>query len=402
MSVQAQQILDAVRGERQGMIDRLSALASIETSSLQPETQRPGFDLLASAFADIDYRTRFLRGNTSGGQLLALPRDRRRGRPSQLLLGHVDTVYDLGTLAEMPVEIRNDAGVPGIPGIQGTSIMRGPGVYDMKGGLVQALTALRVLRDLGLEPGVVPIMFVNSDEEIGSDDSQRRIVSLARRVERVFVMEPALGVDGHIKTARKGVAQYDVTVHGRAAHAGLNPEDGISAIREMARLVEQIFELHGGSGVDAVQVNVGQITGGTRPNVIAPRCGIVVDVRAPTAKHADAVEEALAGLRTEHPEARIEVACTHRRSPMEPTEAGRALWRSARNLAGDLGIHIEEGTAGGGSDGNITNLYAPTLDGLGMVGGGAHACNEFIDLDRMIERTALLALLLLEPSSTPA
>jgi glutamate carboxypeptidase len=360
----------------------LTALVEIETPSDVPESQAAALDLIAGATGDLGMSCRRFRGRRSGGTLIARA-PAAPSTPLQLLVGHCDTVWDRGTLATMPVRR------------EGTRLY-GPGVFDMKAGLTQMLFALRLLRELNFEPSVRPVILVNSDEEIGTLDTHATLRRLAGIANRVFVLEPSLAPDGRLKTARKGVAQYRVTVHGRAAHAGLNPEDGVSAIDELARLVPQLHALNDESA--GVNVNVGTIEGGSRPNVVAPTCTALVDVRVPT--HADGVRvaDAFGALQLRNDEARIEVELTEGRPPMEFTPGGRRLWEMASEIAGAMEFELGHGRAGGGSDGNITSEFAPTLDGLGAVGDGAHSAHENVDLEYMPERTALLAALLLEPA----
>ncbi len=377
----AGEVLDAVRARHSEAVEFLRKLALTETPTLEPHTQTVALQQLAEGLAAAGLRCRRHSGYTSGGMLLA-SWPRRRRSSLQLLIGHCDTVWPLGTLESMPVEIEG-------------SRMRGPGVYDMKCGLTQTVYAMHVLRDLGLDPEVKPVVFINSDEEIGSHDSEKYIRWLAGSADRAYVMEPSLTPAGWLKTARKGVRQYRVKVTGRAAHAGLNPGEGISAILEMSRLVQELFALN--DAQRGISVNVGIIGGGTRSNVIAAECVADVDVRVPTLDDAARVDAAIHSLATTHPAATVQAAQTQGRSPMEQTAGGKTLWDAARCHAEGLGFALEHGRAGGGSDGNITNLYTPTLDGLGAVGDGAHASHEYVDLEQMVERTALLVLLLLEP-----
>ncbi len=273
--------------------------------------------------------------------------------------------------------------------------MRGPGVYDMKAGLTQMIFALKTIQALGLETAVTPICFINADEEIGSPESTPHIEALAQEVSRVFVLEPALGKEGRLKTARKGVANYKMTTHGRAAHAGLDPEKGISAILEMSHVIQKLFALN--EPESGVSVNVGIVEGGMRTNVIASDCTAWVDVRLPTQADADRIHTAVTALQPEIPGTTLEISGGLERAPLERTPANRALWASAQEMGRLLGLDLDEGRAGGGSDGNTTSQYTATLDGLGCVGDGAHARHEFIYLDKLVERTALLTLLLLTP-----
>lgn len=361
----------------------LREVALMESPSLLPETQGPVLDRLGAELTAAGLSVRRLRGRTSGGQLLAVPpRAARRGRPAQLLLGHCDTVWPLGTLASMPVEVRDGR-------------LSGPGVYDMKGGLVQGIFALRALRDLGLEPPLAPAFLINSDEEIGSGDSTRRILQLARRVRRVFVLEPSLGPAGRLKTRRKGALRFVVRVFGRAAHSGLDPEKGASAIHELAHVILRLCAL--ADRERGVSVNVGVISGGQRRNVVAPEARAEIDFRVLRMEDARAIESAVRGMAPITPGTRIEVEGEMDRPPLEPTPGNRILWEAAVRCAGHLGLELGEGTAGGASDGSFTSQIVPTLDGLGPVGDGAHAIHEHVDIARMPERAALLALLLLEP-----
>jgi glutamate carboxypeptidase len=266
----------------------------------------------------------------------------------------------------------------------------------MKAGLVQGVYAVRALRDLALEPPLAPVFFVNSDEEIGSVESSPRILRLARRVRRVFVLEPSLGPEGRLKTARKGVLRYRVTVRGRAAHAGLEPEKGASAVRELAHVVRELYAL--ADPERGTTVNIGLIGGGQASNVVAPEAWAEVDLRVLHRKDAEAFDRALRGMAPEVPGTRIEIDGGMNRQPLEPSSRNRALWQAAERCAGELGIELGEGTAGGGSDGNFTSEHAATLDGLGAVGDGAHAVHEHVVVDRMPERAALLARLMLEPA----
>ncbi|MFQ5690109.1 MAG: M20 family metallopeptidase [Gemmatimonadota bacterium] len=379
---QAPRILAHLREHRAEMTALLRDLTRIESPSTVPRTQRAVFDLLVRAAEPIGLRPRHIRGRRSGGHLYLGPARETRCGPYQLLIGHCDTVWPLGTLARMPVTVEGD-------------VLRGPGAFDMKGGVVQALYALRTLRDLGLEPPVAPVAFINSDEELGSPESARHIARLARGADRAYVLEPALGPEGKLKTARKGVGHFVVRVTGQSAHAGLEPEAGASAILELAHLIQRLHSLNDLSR--GVTVNVGMVEGGVRPNVVAAESRAEVDVRVPTREDARDVERAIRSFCAETPGTRIDIEGGMQHLPMERTARNRALWAEARRLGTALGLELREGFSGGASDGNTTSRYTATLDGLGAVGDGAHAPHEFVRLDRMVERTALLALLLLLP-----
>ncbi len=370
-----------IESRRDEMVEVVGALSSVESPSTEPGRVLPAFALFSEALDEVGFRSQLLPGRASDGCLYSRPARRRRGA-SQLLVGHMDTVWATGTLAGMPVQADDGR-------------LKGPGTYDMKAGLVQALFAVRALRELDLEWAADPVLLVNSDEEVGSRDSTRHIRRLARVASRAFVLEPSLGQQGALKTARKGVGRFRLVVHGRASHAGLDPESGISAILELTHQIQRLFAMN--DPARGVTVNVGTIEGGTRANVVAPRSEAVVDVRVPT--HADArrVEAAILSLEPVTPGVRLEIAGGIGRPPMEQTPASRALWGQAQAAADALHLELHEARAGGGSDGNTTSQYTPTLDGLGAVGDGAHAAHEFVFIDKLVERSALLALLLRAP-----
>ena len=377
----AQEVLGYLREQEQALVGFLERLALAESPTAEPASQDAVLRTLSGVLTEIGYATWRVPGRRSGGHLSARP-ERRRCAAAQLLLGHCDTVWPLGTLAEMPVEVKD-------------GVITGPGVYDMKGGLAQMIFALRALRDLDLNPPLTPVVFVNSDEEVGSIGSTRYIRRLARAVQRTFVLEPSLGPSGKLKTARKGVGRFSVVVEGVAAHAGLDPEGGASAILELSYLIQALFALN--DPARGITVNVGTIDGGLSPNVVAPESRAVVDVRVPTREDARRVEEAIYGLKPVTPGVTLRVEGGMGRPPMERTPRNRRLWEKACGLGKELGLDLDDGMAGGGSDGNTTSLFTATLDGLGAVGDGAHAHHEFVYVDRMVERCALLALLLMEP-----
>lgn len=375
-------ILNYLRDRQQDMVGFLETLVRAESPSSIPASQRQVRAILAEALHAEGYRTVAVRGRTTGDHLYACPRRRIRHRPAQLLLGHCDTVWPLGTIGKMPFQVKDN-------------IAKGPGVFDMKGGLTQMVFALKAINAIGVEPEITPVVFVNSDEEIGSRKSGRYVRLLARRVSRALVLEPSMGPNGLIKTARKGVGRFTVYVQGKAAHAGLDPESGASAILELSYVIQQLFALN--DPERGITVNVGAIDGGIRPNVVAPESQAVADVRVQTQKDAERVEQAILELKPSTPRVTLRVEGGIGRPPLAPTPRNRALWRLAKELGGEIGLDLQEGLAGGGSDGNTTSQYTATLDGLGPVGDGAHAAHEFLYIDKTIERTALLTLLLLAP-----
>ncbi len=379
----ASRVLEHLRTREREMVRLLGRLAEVESPSLDPGSQAGPQALLRREFERLGFVVRRIPGIKSGGQLLAIPHGRGKGASNQLLVGHSDTVWELGTLQDMPI-------------VEKEGRLYGPGTYDMKGGLVNIVFALRALNTLGLEPEVTPIVLVNTDEEIGSCDSMRHIKRLAKVSERVFVLEPALGPAGKLKTARKGNGFFEIRVLGRAAHAGLEPERGASAILELSMVIQRLFALN--DAEKGITVNVGTIDGGLRTNIVAPESRATVDIRVLTIDDARRVEQEVLSLEATTPGTELVVTGSIDRPPMERTPGNQHLWKVARRIGAEMGLELEQGTSGGGSDGNVTSLFTPTLDGLGPMGDGAHAPHEHVIVRSMPERSALLAMLLMEPS----
>ena len=294
-----------------------------------------------------------------------------------LALGHSDTVWPVGTLKQMPFR-------------EAEGRLWGPGVLDMKAGIAFLIFAVRALRELDLPVRRRVLMQLNSDEEVGSDSSRPLTEEEARRSLAVLVLEPGTGLDGKLKTARKGVGEYSIVVRGRAAHAGLDFSSGASAILELAR---QIQTVAGFTRVErGITVNPGVISGGSRTNVVAAEARAAIDVRVLRIKDAEALDRRFHGLRPVDRRCQIEISGGLNRPPMERSAGIAKLFRKARELAAELGIELEESVSGGGSDGNFTAaIGVPTLDGLGAVGEGAHAPHESILVGRMADRAALVA-----------
>jgi glutamate carboxypeptidase len=375
-------ILDYLERQESAFVGFLESLVRIESPSESARAQEPVFDLLEGALAEVDFGVRRIAGSKTGGMLLARPIERQRRRPIQVMVGHCDTVWPLGTLETMPIRADNGR-------------LSGPGVYDMKCGLAMMVFALRALAAAGVEPTVTPVILINSDEEVGSEESRVAVARLSRCADRVLVLEPAMGPEGRIKTARKGVGHFSISVEGKAAHAGLEPDKGVSAILELSYLVQELFALNRPEA--GLTVNVGTIDGGLRPNVIAPTSRADVDVRVVSMEQAREVERAIRALKPRTPGCGLSVEGVFSAPPLERTPRNRALWQLARVQGDRIGLELEECLAGGGSDGNTASLYAPTLDGLGAVGDGAHAAHEFVEIEPTLRRIALLALLLAEP-----
>jgi len=378
----ADQILNYVQDQRAGFVGLLETLVEAESPSTYPESHIRVKSVLVAELAALNFKVIGLGDTTTGEHVYARPYEKRRGAAAQLMIGHYDTVWPLGTVCERPFSIDGN-------------IARGPGVFDMKGGLAQIVYALRAIRALNLTPELTPIVLVNSDEEIGSRNSTRFVRQLAQRVDRTFVLEPAMGESGIVKTARKGVGRFTITVHGKAAHAGLDPEGGASAILELSHVIQQLFAMNDPD--KGITINVGTVNGGLHPNMIAPHSQAVADVRVPTVGEGERIKRLIHGLEPSTPGVRLTIDGRIGRPSMEETPRNNALWQRAEQLGRDLGLELRHGRAGGGSDGNTTSQYTATLDGLGPVGDGAHAEHEFLYIDKTLERTALLALLLLSP-----
>ena len=374
-------LLRSLRGELPAMLRVLARLVRAESPSLEKAAVDGAARILAAEWRRRGARVEFLRQRHRGDHLrIELAPRRGRARGQILLLGHVDTVYATGTLARMPFRI-----APGRAW--------GPGTFDMKSGLVIALFAIDALRRAGITPRKRIVGLWTSDEEIGSETSRRYIEREARRSDAVLVLEPASGHDGRLKTARKGVGEAELRITGRAAHAGVNPQDGVNAIHELALHIARVMRLN--RARSGTTVNVDVVEGGTRSNVIAEQARALIDLRVARAADANPLERALRALRPILPGAKLEVRGGINRPPMERSPGVVALFRQAQDIAREMGFGLEESSTGGGSDGNFTAaLGIPTLDGLGGVGAGAHTPGELIFVRSLPERAALLAGLL--------
>ena len=377
---QLDHITSYIHSQRQAMIDFLSELVTAESPSNTPSTQAQPLNTLSQALQAANYNVQHIPGHTrSGGCLVAWPAT-SENLPTQLLVGHCDTVWPIGTLTHMPFVVKDDT-------------IHGPGVFDMKSGLTQIIFALKTIEALALPLAVTPVVLINTDEEIGSHESASHIEKLAKEANRAFVLEPSAA--GKLKTARKGSAQYTVKITGKAAHAGLDPEKGVSAVLELSYVIQKLFAIQ--DLPNGISINVAPIQGGRASNVIADSAEAVVEMRGLTYEAMEAAEMKIRAIQPTLSGAKVEITGKINRGPMEKTAVSTVLWEQARTLGKTLGLTLEDVTVGGGSDGNITSLYTPTLDGLGAVGDGAHAPHEFIYINDMLERCALLTLLLLQP-----
>ena len=364
---------DFCRAERQWVLETAEALVAIES----PTTDKTAVDRcgveLASRLAAIGGRVTRLARAERGNHLLA---EFGCGTSQILLLGHFDTVWPVGQLERMPLARSNGR-------------LHGPGVFDMKAGIAIAMLATRALLEGGPSLSHRIVMLWTTDEEIGSESSRAAIEEEAARSAAVLVLEPSLP-GGALKTSRKGCGGYQLTVRGVAAHAGIEPQKGASAVQELAHQILAINALQDLSR--GISVNVVQVSGGLRSNVIPDEARAVVDVRVPTAAAAAEVEAAFRALRPVDERTTIEARGGFDRPPLERSDQVARLYGEARDVARELGQEVSEGGTGGGSDGNFTAaLGVPTLDGLGAVGDGAHALHEHVDIDSLADRAALVA-----------
>ncbi len=372
----------AVASQAAWIENTLRQLVLIESPTEIPAAVNQAMDFAATIACELGGRVRIYKQKHFGNIYELQFGPARSARKPALLLGHLDTVWPLGTLKQMPW--RKQGGR-----------LYGPGVLDMKAGIVMALSALRTLRDQ--DQGLLrPVtLLLNSEEETGSPVSRPITERLALRSAAVLVLEPAQGLA--CKTARKGVGNYLVHIEGVAAHAGVDFSNGHSAILEAARLVQAISAFS--DPARGRTVNCGVIAGGTRSNVVAASATIEVDVRITRATESSQVDRLFHRLKSTDPHCRLTVTGGVNRPPMERKPGTVALYKQARTLATQLGpawsFTLDEASTGGGSDGNFTGaLGIPTLDGLGAVGEGAHAAHESILIEHLVPRTALLAALL--------
>lgn len=380
-SRQARVLLAGLRTRQTDMVRLLKKFVRAESpTDVKPAVDRFG-RLVAAEWRRRGASVMVLRQGQAGDHLRVVwptpSAPRRRGQI--LVLGHLDTVYGLGTLRTMPFRLSHGRAF-------------GPGAFDMKGGLVIALFAAEALRRARLQSSRSIVCLWTSDEETGSATSRAIIEREARRSDAVLVLEPAGGPGGRLKTRRKGVGTAELIVTGRAAHAGLDPQDGVNAVHELALQVARIARFN--DPRRGTTVSPTQVQGGTRSNVIPASAHLVLDLRAERQADMRKLERRLKALRPVLPGARIELRGGFSRPPLERS-ASAALFARARESGRALGLPIDEVSAGGGSDGNFTAaLGVPTLDGLGAVGEGPHSTNESVVVSALPERAALLALLL--------
>ena len=377
-------IEDAILSHVQAQLPQITALirefVECESPSDDPAAVNRFVELVADRVTPIGH-VRTVPGGRFGRLLaceMKLPGRKKAGRI--LALGHSDTVWPMGTLKSMPFR-------------EADGRLWGPGVLDMKSGIAFFIFAVKALRDLEIPVASKVLLQLNPDEEVGSEVSRSFTENNAGHSRAVLVLEPGTGLEGKLKTARKGVGGFTVVVRGRASHAGVDFEAGASAILELARQIERMAGFT--RAARGITVNPGVISGGTRSNVVAAEARALVDIRVLRLKDAPALEKKFRALRPFDRRCSIKVSGGLNRPPMERSPGIVKLFRAAQKLAREMGVEVEESLTGGGSDGNFTAaLGVPTLDGLGGVGEGAHAANESILVDRIADRTALLAKLL--------
>jgi len=367
---------DFCRAEREWLLDTIEALVRLESPTTDKAAVDRCGDELAARLERIGGRVTRLTRPDRGDHLLT---EFGCGESQLLLLGHFDTVWPVGQLERMPL-------------VRSNGRLHGPGVFDMKAGIAIAMLAARALVETGTPFSRRLVMLWTTDEEIGSASSRAAIEDEARRSVAVLVLEPSLP-GGAVKTQRKGCGSYEVMVKGVAAHAGIEPQKGASAVHELAHQILRIDGLQ--DLARGISVNVVQVSGGVRSNVIPDEARATVDVRVPSAGAAAEIDEAFRRLRPLDPRTTVEAKGGFDRPPLERTDQVVRLYTQARDIAHDLGQALSEGGTGGGSDGNFTGAVGvPTLDGLGAIGDGAHALHEHVDIESLPDRAALVAALI--------
>ena len=346
----------------------LEAMVAMESPSFDKEMVDKFVRFVGARFSEIGGDVEYKRTERFGDHIVA--RFGRRASGGVLLLGHTDTVWPAGEIVRRPFRIDGGRAT-------------GPGVFDMKAGILLMWMALQVSRS---SPVTV---LLTSDEEIGSNSSRALIESEAGQCRAVLVLEPSMP-GGALKTARKGVGRFTLKAIGRAAHAGIDPERGVNAIEEIAHQILKLQKMT--NAVTGTTISIGVVQGGTRPNVVPAEAAAEIDVRIASLEEAERVSTIIRSLAPELPGARLEIRGAINRPPMERTAETARLFEVARGIAGQLGLDLKEASTGGASDGNFTAaLGIPTLDGLGAVGGGAHAIDEWVEIGSLAQRAALIA-----------
>ena len=378
-SVEARRRLAYFNERRDEMVATIRELVEIESPSDNKAAVDRVAEAVARKFSQLGGKVEVrVHPSKDFGNHLQVDFPGKSAMKPVLLLGHYDTVYPLGTLTTMPCRVVDN-------------MLTGPGVLDMKSGIALMLHALAALQDWHKErlPRPVTVLLV-SDEEVGSDSSLAITGSLAKKAAAVLVLEPSYGLQGAVKTARKGVGEYLVKVTGKASHAGLDFQKGVNAILELAHQIEKVSSFT--DLKKGLTINVGVVRGGSRTNIVPAEAAAQVDVRIARLKDGAGIDKKMRSLRPYNRKCKIEVTGGISRPPMERTAGVAALYTQAAAIARELGWKLREAAVGGGSDGNFTaSLGIPTLDGLGGVGDGAHAPHEHILISELPRRAALLA-----------
>ncbi len=369
--------LSYFQSKHQQIIDDLRLWVEIESPTSDKKSVDRFSRIVADRFAQLGMNIQWKEESDRGNHLIA-----RWGSSEKqlLLLGHFDTVWELGTLQRFPWSVEGDIG-------------RGPGIFDMKAGLIIILYALRLLKEQDQHDHPITVL-IDSDEEVGSESSRGLIEQEARSARAAFVLEPS-GPNNGLKTKRRGVGIFTITAHGKAAHAGVEPEKGINAIEEIAH---QILEIQSWNRQrDGISINADLIRGGTRVNVIPETAEAMVDVRCDSLEDVRWIEEKFQNLVAKNPQVRLTIEGGVERPPLERTEKVLGLYEQAKQIGNAMNYQLTEFWTGGGSDGNLTAAVGvPTLDGMGVEGGGAHALSEHILIPSLPKRAALLYHMILK------
>jgi len=378
-SIDYNKIRETVSDHKEWFIQRLKKYVEAESPTDDFIQNRKLLHAIAEDFKELDYQVEWKESVLSAGQIICRP-EKSELQEDQLLIGHADTVWPVGTLDKMPWKIDNN-------------VIRGPGVYDMKAGIVMMQLSIKIMKELDLKPNLRPVVMITSDEETGSRDSWDEIEKIAQSVNRVFVPEPSMGLEGKIKTERKGSGRYQIKVKGEEAHSGVEPEKGASAIVEMAHIIQKIDDLN--DYENGISLNVGLISGGKAVNIVPGDCSIEVDLRYMEKSDGEEIDEKIKSFKSELKETEIIIEGGLRRPSVVKNERNQKLWKLAQKCAQELDLKVEEGLSGGGSDGSITSQFTATLDGMGAVGEGAHSPSEKILVDETLNRAALLTAMLI-------
>ncbi|WP_192869505.1 M20 family metallopeptidase [Lentibacillus sediminis] len=375
-------VLDFLKDKQDDMVSLLKEIVEIESPSMDKECNDQMADKMALLFSNLTSgKSECIPNQTRGNHLRVTW---GKGSDQILVLGHVDTVWRKGDLQRIPFKIEDGKAF-------------GPGVYDMKGGLIQGIYALHALEELRKDVGCKVVFLLNSDEEIGSRTSRELIEEEARKSKCVLVLEPYISSRGALKTSRKGGGKFNIDVRGVSSHAGSEPEKGKNAIIELSRQMLYLNSLN--NHQSGTTINVGIVKGGTKTNVVPDRADATVGFRVKSQEEADRIAALISGLKPYMQGVSIEVTGGLTRPPMEENEHTRRIFKMAQSIAKEkLHVDLQSQATGGGSDGNFTSSLSPTIDGLGAVGGGAHALHEHLIIDEMPKRSALVAYLIEELS----